>query len=842
MRLRVTLTHATLGTKVINEPDGWPDLVLKLERHPDYHSLFELFEGEFWFYGSNGNIDGGLDFILEAEQLDGPDVTIDILNELSLDDINFIELFAGQLLVSGIRKTQDNKALIPVVRNDFSAKFKNRIDTPVDIQSPKDLDDNDATIFESAQIEFLPQTLEARSETIQKDVINLGNSYPIWDPATYSPTYNEDISTGDIIQINLDDIVLDEITDNFHIPIGEVPTGDERPAALFKMEYRGVYDVDIKISMTWIEFSTDTEASPPFHLDPGIPSLDDQLYFPMSGVSPAAAIDIKMFIQFDEDTPIQLTRTDQSYTFLPPGGSDMNTIGWTEHTYTGSKNFNVGGTIRLWIQNDGDPAFYQYSTTNFTVQQPYILGNENNYFMQEIMDTYYPGDFVPGATIQLYKNFGLPPGVESFINILGHTLAPTSPGDGFLVHDVAGQILDRTIGREGTFYSEYFGSDRTRYRQYDENGCSWEYMLFKGLQIREYSLTEKPFFQSFNNWWNGVNPIFNLGLGYEVVDDVEVMRCEEKEHFYNDTILLNISNVSQITRAYDEEVMIKTFRVGYKKWQSENISGIDDPQTKHTYASRLQKSGRDMEMESTFIAASLAIETTRRTTRKKSADYKFDDDTFIVAVRSIETSPEAFYQPETDEKFSSVTNLLNPETRYNLLLTPARNALRWMKWIAGGLQNYVGSFMKFVSGEGNYDMTSNYGLSDGCDEYDGDLSEKQDLEVPDDYIHRGELYEMTFKLEFEDYLTIRNNRKNAIGISQTDSNHQAFFIKTLEYRLFEGTCTLTAWPKEFYENNFVESSGFAEVCYPVSTDCDNAYETEDEEDFETESGACLILN
>lgn len=841
MRLRITLSHATLGTKVINEPDGWKDLVMRLERHEQYHSLFELFEGEFWFYGSNNNVDGGLDFILEAEALDGPDVTIDITNEISLDDINFTELFVGQLLVSGIRKTEENRALIPVIRNDFSAKFKNRTDTPVNIQNVKDLDNNDVTVFDNVNIDLLSQTLEARSETIQKNVINLGNQYPVWDPVTYSPTYNEDISTGDTLQINLDDIVLDELAENFRVPIGEFPSG-ERAAALFKFEYSGVYDFDIKISMTWIEFSTNTEAGPPFHLDPGIPSFLDQLYYPMSGVSPAAAIDIKMFIQFDDDAPIQLTRTDQSYTFLPPGGSDMNTIGWTEHTYSGSRLFDVGGTVRLWIVNDGDPAFYQYSTTVFTVQQPYILGNTNNFKMQDIMETYYPGDFVPGATIDLYKNFGVHSGVESYINILGHTLSPATPGECFLIHDVAGQILDRTIGRENTFYSEYFGSDRTLYRQYDSDGCAWEHVLIRGLQIRQYTLTDKPFFQSFSQWWNGANPIFNLGLGYEVVDGVEVMRCEEKEHFYNETVILNISNVRSITRSYDEEVMIKNFRTGYKKWQSENISGIDDPQTKHTYASRLQKSGKDLTMESEFIAASLAIETTRRTTKKKSADYKFDEDTFIISVRSIETSPNSYYEPETDEKFQYVNNLLNPETRYNLLLTPARNAIRWMKWIAGGLQNYVGSFLKFMSGEGNYDMVSNYGVSDACDEYDAELSEKQDLEVTSDYIHRGELYEMTFTLEFEDYLTIRENRKNAIGISQTTTDHKAFFIKTLDYRLFDGTCTLTAWPKEFFENTFVESTGLAEVCYPVEAGCDDAYLTESGDEFITESGDCLILN
>src|SRR5687768_93354 len=159
MQYRITLTHTTLGSKVISPPDGWPDVTLRLERHEQYHSLFEQFEGEFWFYGSNDNIDGGLEFILAAEQLDGPDVTIDILAELSLDDLNFTDIFAGQLLIPGMRKTQDSKALIPVVRNDFSVKFKNRVDTPVDIQSPEDLDGNDATVFENVTLELISQII-----------------------------------------------------------------------------------------------------------------------------------------------------------------------------------------------------------------------------------------------------------------------------------------------------------------------------------------------------------------------------------------------------------------------------------------------------------------------------------------------------------------------------------------------------------------------------------------------------------------------------------------------------------------------------------------------------------
>lgn len=815
MRLRITLSHATLGEKEINEPEGWPGITLKLERHQDYHSLFELFEGEFWFYGSNGFIDGGLDFILEAEALDGPDTTVDILSELSLDDINFTELFSGQLLLSGMRKTQDNRALIPVIRNDFSAKFKNRVDTPVDIQSPEDLDGNAAQVFENVNLELLSQIIN-RTNTYDGNIspgdevwyqIHPNGTLIDFSGASDGPNYQYTQA-----QVDLDQ---DEIDDSADTLLDFVTLITDVPGAIEVATESGPMTVHIEPHTALVSFFANL----------GDARIGDYGSDPSQVMGMVATLGYFVTVNDVIQSPVF------GFTFASASsGPITNPVGGGIGPVSANEAFTID------VTEIDFPAFNVVPGDTVKIIARWGLTITIDVGTDSDLPWNSQGGDNPDGTYLKISSY------QPEVSVVFESSYKNTAAEGFLIHDVAGQILDRTIGREQTFYSEYFGSDRTRYRQYDADGCAWEHFLARGLQVREYTLLDKPFFQSFKQWWDGANPIFNLGLGYEVIDGVEVMRCEEKEHFYNDTVLVFISNVRLITRSYDEEVMLKTFRVGYKKWQSENISGIDDAQTKHTYASRLQKSGKDLTMESEFIAASLAIETTRRTTKKKSADYKFDEDTFIIAVQSVESSPESNYLPETDEKFQYVTNLLNAETRYNLLLTPARNALRWMKWIAGGLQNYVGSFLKFVSGEGNYDMTSNYGVSDGCDEYDGDLSEKQDLEVTDDYIHRGEVYEMSFKLEFEDYLTIRNNRKNAIGISQSDSNHQAFFIKSLDYRLFDGTCTLLAWPKEFFENAFVESSGNAEICYPPTDECANAYQTEDDIDFETESGACLILN
>jgi hypothetical protein len=53
-------------------------------------------------------------------------------------------------------------------------------------------------------------------------------------------------------------------------------------------------------------------------------------------------------------------------------------------------------------------------------------------------------------------------------------------------------------------------------------------------------------------------------------------------------------------------------------------------------------------------------------------------------------------------------------------------------------------------------------------------------------------------MEKAEYDIIKNNPKKAIGISQTDTGHQAFKIKKLEYDLIQGQATIQAWPKTFF--------------------------------------------
>lgn len=441
---------------------------------------------------------------------------------------------------------------------------------------------------------------------------------------------------------------------------------------------------------------------------------------------------------------------------------------------------------------------------------------------------------------------------NTLISFTQQSTVDASTAEGFWLHDVAAQIADRIISQNGTFYSELLGSDITLARQYNSVGCGANYALLKGLQIRQYELAEKPFFMSFKQWWDGINPILNLGLGYETFTPGTYgtfIRVEEKSYFFSDLVSVNLSNVL-IQRNYDNENHFNVVEIGYKKWQSEDIQGIDDPQTKRTYASRFKKVGVKISLLSEFIAASLAIETTRRMTREKSADYKYDDDTFIIAVNptpveiSPETSPDVVdYEPELDENFNSVSNLTSSDMRYNLRLTPARNLLRWLNFISGGLFKYTDSYFKFQSGEGNYDMESTMMVASpdcGEDDYNGaSLSEKGDIPVSSDRLFIPKLFDITVPMTWEQYKLIANNRHMAIGISQTDENHARFYIQTLEYSPFTSEASIKAWPKDDFEIQVVEDVIQEPVC-PTPENLGNYLATDDGFYLLTDDGEYLL--
>lgn len=1037
MRFRFLLSHAIEGSLEITEPDAWKDAVLKLERHEEFHSLVEYFDGSFIFYGSNGIVNGGIDFIKNIEQLYGLDATILIDIDLTFDEISFSNVFNGQFKLSDLEEMPNNKLRIPIIRDDFWSKFIARLDTPVNVKAYLDLDDEFITPIEQIELQLPSQK------------IRYSGDYEWGDSYTY---YEEDDAFGNTMfamQLDWEIAIIDDLR-KFTLPranfqVGSV-SGVVSPNTLignFEAPYTGEYTFDIQLYAA--EYSAGNWIANLSILNfyvlktsetvQGVSNVFDKSQIDCGSDSVGRyTFNKTIILQRGEQVTIYGRRTTGSTNWTIFGNQRLvwHTIDLaTNVSVVLSGEQNIDGVLtsgsEVLVKNQADPsengiyvtgagtwtrATYADTTDELNNIAVYItLGDQNadSAWKQTSEITSFLDAqtwlFII-ASDERFKEFPCDFDVDSYLRITADTTSPQTESEGILIHDAAAAISDRIIGQSNTFYSDLFGSWLTRARQYNQDGCAWAYGLFKGLQIRQYTLEEKPFFMSFNQWWRGVNPIFNLSLAYETVqipsyvtsspeinlvealadwenatgtypgtwdfatfsrpfasvnggggvegyaagtmattagiaytfdviinvspahtetpdvtiiwgildasfneiitktfnytgagdkieeftlipeldgtffgvrvtnntptstknfdvtyvsgvtptvvyDEENVIRVEEKTHQYDDSngTSVDFSNVRNITRKYDNDRIFNKVEIGYTRWESEDISGIDDPQTKKTYSTRFQKVGKSIQLYSEFIAASLAIETTRRKTREKSSDYKFDNETFIIAINPIEqadqspdTSPDYLdFIPELDENFSSITGLLNSETRYNIKLSVARNFLRWQNFLQGALQPYLGSEFKFASGEGNYDMTSTMDVN-GClnEDYDGaNLDEKGNIPVGVDFIHLPHLYEAEIPMDWSDYVLIRDNRRKPIGISLSDTDHVPMFIKTLEFKPVKGEATILMWAKEYLDLAVFPDTTPMQECQVPSEDCLDALTDSLGNILTNELGVCI---
>lgn len=960
MRFRFVLSHAESGTSLeITEPDGWKDATIKLDRHEEFHSLIEYFDGSFIFYGNNGIVNGGIEYIKDIIRNYGIDTTLLIDIDFTYDDITYSEVFQGQLSLVDSEELPRNKMRIPIIREDRWAKFISRLETPVNIQSETDLDDNALEGDNKINIRLTSQTIK---------MITAGKlkiAYPYGAIG--------DVSTGTIdpnefafLQIDWDEYTLDEINTMYNYPVAP---NSVIPFEKFSMDFAGSYHFKIKFYMT--HAAVIYFAGPIFW----------DGYYDLTRSGP----DIEVVLMINGVVVGTFTQTDY--------GTDGSAIdpAYSSFEYEGTHDVPVGGLVTI--------AGVILTTFPFI---PVLLGYDNTgsgAFIQAMMPF---GFEAGGTTVPDFPN-GLTD--DQYFEVTALTIFPETTSESFLIHDAAGYIIDRITGEQGVFYSELMGSQHTQYRQYLSSGCAWKYALVKGLQLRGYTLTEKKFFSSFMDWWRGANPILNLSLCYETVliphvvdvspdinliDDLadwenapgsgwdfitfgmpfvsvngngglegytvgaavfnedqpyefdvnlfiyttgantpnvvityaildagfgelatrefnyigpgdkpetfmlipsgvgayfavkiqnntasetknfrltlaftedspieytteNVIRIEEKAYQYPDEeTSIDFSFVEDITKKYDNDRIFNKVSIGYTKWESEDISGIDDPQTKKTYNSRFKKVGKELSLYSEWIAASLLIEQARRTTRIKSADYKYDNETFIVALNDLpqdespDISPDIItFIPELDENFTFIDNLESSDTRYNLRLTPARNFLRWKPFLDGALQDYLGSDWRFSSAQGNYHLSAI--MDDTCDDYEGfELAEDGNILVDEDFLHLPDLYEATIPMDWNDYALIRDNRRKPIGISKSDTGHAKMFIKTLSFQPMHGEAKVLMWSKEYLDLSVIEDHTPMQECVGAPSiggggqlDCENGIFDENGFYLTDEFGECI---
>jgi hypothetical protein len=365
-----------------------------------------------------------------------------------------------------------------------------------------------------------------------------------------------------------------------------------------------------------------------------------------------------------------------------------------------------------------------------------------------------------------------------------------------LIHEAFDKATEKLFG-VNKFKSDLFGRKDIGYLQ---NGCGSFTSLTNGLSVRKFE--EKPFFTSFKSLFDAVQPVFNLGIGFE---DGKVV-VEPIEYFYNrNEVVIQFNTIRTRVIEMQQDYIFNTIRIGYSKDGTEE--GTDKANTLDGFATIREFNTPITQVKNEYLAVSsgiadhYAIEFTRRQQYKTTStnDWKFDNDIFIIATkRTVDEDgyPTELNLAEKNENFLEVNNILSPETSYNLRLSPVRNLLLHNKQFSGAYCKVVGSKATFSSATKNYLMTSK--LNSLCsNNYEKKLlAENQDLVFDDENntVNKPlfEPYTVTFDapLSWTNYKTIKTATNAEIKVNSINDTIIQGFILNLEYNPQKGLASI----------------------------------------------------
>lgn len=735
LEFRFTLSNPIEGSIEIDEPIGWNGSKFTLKRDDRFNSILFEYSSQLKFYRANSKYNGGGEFILYIEDKYGTDGEVNLLVEISDHNGPWTTVFEGRLNLEDLIETERYVECI-AEQGDFFTIFNQRTDLQVSFKDNYSVDGVALQVYEPYTLNMHSKVLVKRTEAeVKQDLafpptqthevsINFGapgfpdpNKTGIGDqPDT------EFVSRTAYIQFDLSGVTVEELADYWNVGGASLPSV---PSEIYTVKEAGLHSFDISLLTDILASGYRTSGSSTYvtcnDTDNGYLELIKTKFV----LKIVDAEDVEKYIE-------------------EVGESEENVCGVDNATVEANASFTPIIDLELEV---GDKV---YLYAEVTLEATYA---------RQLTD----------ANIGLAVGHQLKEG--SFIKIKGKTFTESSTAPAMRIHDVLQNLCNKLTNRDDSFYSEFFGYPGAPYHSYISKGCGADYVLQCGFNIRNFPWEDRPLQPVFNTIYDSLDSIFGLSLSVEVIDGLPKIRIEQLSYAYTKEVVLNLDHVSGIKRTIAKDKFFNQLVVGYEEWKPEEINGLDEFATKHTYSTDLRTTGSTLTLLSKVIASGSLIEVTRRNQYNQTltTDTKYDDSLFIVALNQSDPTIA-----EKNENFDNVNNLLSPETAYNLRLWPAFTLLRNGSRINGGLLKKLGSFYKFQAGEGNYviEMEMDESQTDCPGSYNADmliggtdiqwayadLPEVEPLWVP-------VIYEFKYPLSVDQLLTLKLNKNKSVFIT-----------------------------------------------------------------------------
>lgn len=713
--------------KMAQEPGGWKDDELELDRHKKYHGIFTSFTNKLLFYGD------AKDYILAAYSIGG---------------INAI-----------LRLSKEHTKDVKIEDDSFEVKWKERYSAIADFNTLQ-VEGNVLKIkFNSNDLAELIKSHENDAFEIEREDSIDGFVFP---PEDVLKLKKIDIEGRRITgigesQVDLTSFLIDESGIKFQATL----LGD--PPELGETGYRATRTVVIAQGanqrFSAVDYGLEFDETDPTSLDAtGAMFFVDTLQGgEVSQIEVYYSIVSTFQVKADGvngDIKLDIVR----YKFNGTGYDEIFS------KQIGIIN-NIGNFGSQWVQ------ILATGTEKF----------DDVEFDEGLMFRWEKDSGSGKVRARHYQNY-IKVNIKSEYEI--------SSGLSFLfTHDVFERLMYIITGEKNRFYSKFFGrtglQDINGIELYAQDGLAENgdtggglIGMISGFWIRAFNPESEKYKSmqiSLKKLFDSCSAVFNVGIGIETVNFKERLRVEELKYFYREEVVVKLPNqITNEKRRIEPKLFQSGIELGYNKGGDyEDEVGLDEPNVKTAWVTPVRRSKNKYKKTSDVRADEYGLERTRRKPQFRflDEDTNEDEDNWFLDLVREEVLEDTYRQAHyTDRLSETPTNIYDPESFRSMIFTPLRILFRHGWIIRTGLQPYRNKFIKYINSFSNTFLTMEF-INDIPRQENSDIL-VSDLERP-----RFIPWEITFEHSVDDELSDKIFGTTRVLINGFDEDVPNFYFK-----------------------------------------------------------------
>jgi len=322
-------------------------------------------------------------------------------------------------------------------------------------------------------------------------------------------------------------------------------------------------------------------------------------------------------------------------------------------------------------------------TSEFTFD---LLTGQSLYFRATITNDQVGENAPIGVTMSYISN-------DSKLSCVSSNI-PSKEIDAFLYHEAFEKVIELTTGLSGRFKSDFLGRTDIGYVLDGVMGA-----VTSGRFIRGYYFINQTMPISLDRLFSSLQSLYCLGMGVEIINGVETVVVEEMAHFFDNEIILDISNriaPETVEKEYYPELAFNRISTGYNNYDYRSLGGVYEYNATSKFSTIIKPVDKELNIISDYRADMSGV-ITLLNEPIENKDVSGESDIFLLDTIRSETG----YIVRSVEGFEQAEDLSNRDILINLNISPKRNLLRWGSYLRGFLEKYLTSLIIWQTSDKN---------------------------------------------------------------------------------------------------------------------------------------------